>query len=292
MSGSLRSSSGQATVEYVGALLLVSIVFGGMLALTGLLRPATALAEAIAERLICAVRLSNGCEVRGSDLQLAYGPEIAALIVAHAPEIRFEDADFVSLPVDPRDCRERRCADSSEPGPLSRSFEDHPAHAFLRVIDCRPGQRDGSADCTGERAGNLYLQYWYYYPESWTRPFGRAGGFHRDDWESFQVRIDPAGRSLARASSHHGYNHGPDPLNDLRGTREAWGEPSGYLWVAAGSHAGRVSGAPPPGPSVVPADRLHLLPLESELDSLAALDFAVTPPWLKAVWRDPESTGT
>lgn len=286
----IRQSSGQATVEYVGLILLAAVLFGALLTVGGLARPAAVLAEEIAERLVCTVRLSSGCEVRGSDLELAYGPEVAALVAEHVPEIRFEDGDFVSLPVDPRACRERRCADSSEPGALSRSFEDYPATAFVHVADCREPGDDPELDCSGERAGNLYLQYWLYYPESATRPYG-AKGFHYDDWESFQVRVGPDGSAAVRASSHAGYNHDADPISDVRGGSSAWGPPNGYLWVSAGSHAGRAAGAGGYTRSI-PADRLHLLPLESELDSLGALDFEISPPWLKQVWRDPESTGT
>ena len=46
-----------------------------------------------------------------------------------------------------------------------------------------------------------------------------------------------------------------------------------------------------PGGRFTPASRLHLVPLEP----IAADDrtaFAITPPWLKEVWRDPEAEGT
>ena len=95
--------------------------------------------------------------------------------------------------------------------------------AFTHVVDCResaPGSP--AADCSGERSGNLYLQYWFYYPGSATgegstplkgaiRTASSAVGkpsHHRDDWESFQVRIEPGGRRYSRASSHHGYGPG------------------------------------------------------------------------------------
>lgn len=294
----LRSRSGQATVEYVALLLLIAALLVALLAVGNLRRPGIALGEEVAERIVCAVRLSSGCDVPGSELRLAYGEEVATLLAEHVPEIRFEDGDFVSLPVDPRHCRARSCADTSESGELSRSFEDYPATAFVHVVDCRepgtghaePGAAGtAGAECGGERAGNLYLQYWLYYPESATRPYGRLG-FHRDDWESFQVRIGSGGAEV-RASSHRGYNHGPDPIADLRGGSGGWGVPNGYLWVSAGSHAGRAAAANAHSRSI-PAGRLRLLPLESELESLSALEFEVTPPWLKEVWLDPEATGT
>ena len=285
-----RRQSGQASVEYVAAVLVVAVLFGALLAIGGLRRPAVALAEAIGERIVCGVRLSTACELPGSELELAYGSEVAGLVAANAPEIRFEDGEFVSLPVDPRHCRHRSCSDTSRAGSLSRSFEDHPPVAFVRSIDCRGAPSGEDADCGAEAAGNLYIQYWLYYPDSATRPFGPRG-YHRDDWESVQIRLAADGTVAARASSHHGYNHGPDPISDLRGGDAAWGPSQGYLWVSAGSHAGRVAGGERYTRSV-PADRLRLLPLETELDSMRGLDFEVTPPWLKGVWSDPEDDRT
>ena len=134
----LRSRAGQATVEYVGALLLVALLFGAALALAGLARPAAGLLEAIAARMICAVRLTERCTPPPSPLQLAYGPELAALIAAQAPELRFENGDFVSLPVDPRECGDRAAAPTaSDRAGSGRSFEDHAATAFVHVVDCR-----------------------------------------------------------------------------------------------------------------------------------------------------------
>ncbi len=87
----------------------------------------------------------------------------------------------------------RRRGDAT-PGSRSRSSR--------HVVDCREPAAPvpAAARCDGERAGNLYIQYWAYYPDSRTVPFGEAG-YHPDDWESFQVRIgpdvDPGARELA-----------------------------------------------------------------------------------------------
>lgn len=288
----LRSESGQGTVEYVGAVLLVAAIFGTVLATTGLAQPAANLGGRIADRLVCAVRPASSCKQAETALAAAYGDELSTLVGKHAPDVRFEPDDFVSLPIDPRECRHRSCADSSELGPLGRSFEDYPATAFVRVADCRAGATQADIDCSGDAAGKLYLQYWLFYPDSATKPFG-SKGYHLDDWESYQVRIRPGGDVDARASSHKGYNHDPDPISDVFGGAGGWGSSNGYVWVSAGSHAGRAAGDPG-GTSYrsIPADRLHLLPLEAELDSLGRLDYAVTPPWLKKVWIDPEETGT
>jgi hypothetical protein len=188
-----------------------------------------------------------------------------------------------------------------------------PVTAFVHVVDCREGEAERSeaegADCSGEAEGNLYLQYWTYYPNSATLrgvPVAGARGYHDDDWESVQIRIRPDGSVQQRASSHHGYNYrrsaanwgsdaGLGPLADLAeevGVRErgGWGPETHLLLVSGGSHAGNVAGAGR-GTRFVPGRRVHLIPL----DQIAADDrtrFAVSPPWRKSVWRDPESEHT
>ncbi|HKJ35678.1 MAG TPA: hypothetical protein VKA36_03840 [Solirubrobacterales bacterium] len=300
MRATLRSDHGQATVEYVGALLLVAALLAAGAAIGGLAAPAARLASTVTDAVLCAVRLSGSCGLEREALAAAYDPEIAGLIRRHAPEIRFEDGEYVSLPVDPRSCRDRRCADTSARGSLERSWEGEPPTAFLRVADCRAGVAAEGVDCGGDRAGNLYLQYWLYYPDSATRALRRLG-YHRDDWESLQLRIGPSGAVEARASSHHGYNHGPDKTSDLGaveigpiavdGRRPAWGPANGYLWVSEGSHAGRAARGDHFFRSINPGD-LQLIPLETELGSLGELGFEVAPPWRKPVWTDPEHVGT
>jgi len=51
----MRAERGQAIPEYVGLVLLVAALLGGLIALTGRAPPGTALAAAVAERLLCAV---------------------------------------------------------------------------------------------------------------------------------------------------------------------------------------------------------------------------------------------
>jgi hypothetical protein len=52
---------GQATVEWTGLLLLVSLVLVGLLAVAATRLSATDLVRAIAAKLVCAVRLSDAC---------------------------------------------------------------------------------------------------------------------------------------------------------------------------------------------------------------------------------------
>jgi hypothetical protein len=169
-------------------------------------------------------------------------------------------------------------------------------------------EADG-ADCSGPRAGNLYIQYWTYYADSATLrdvPVAGDEGFHLDDWEGVQIRIGRDGRVDERASSHNGYNYGRsvgnwgsdagldlvDEVSEVLGAREGngWGTETGIVLVSGGSHAGNAAGIPHVD-HFIPGRRVHLIPFEP----IAATDasaFAITPPWLKKVWRDPEAAGT
>jgi hypothetical protein len=185
--------------------------------------------------------------------------------------------------------------------------------AFVHVVDCRPDAASateaGGADCSAPRAGNLYVQYWLYYADSATlrgMPIVGALGYHHDDWESVQIRIGPDGAAAERASSHDGYNHGQSAANwgsdagivPLKDAAEAigarphngWGAETHALLVSGGSHAGNADGIPR-ADRAVPGRRVHLVPLEP-IAATAATRFAITAPWRKQVWRDPEAEGT
>jgi hypothetical protein len=301
---------GQGTVEWVALLGVVALLLVALVA-AGVRVPGVALAQAVASRLLCAATLADSC---GDEPELiaAYGTEVGELARKYMPTLLYERRSR-ALPVDFRRCRRSACADGPERGLVGRSDAGLPVTAFVHVVDCRSEAAEasavGGADCSEPRAGNLYLQYWLYYADSATLrgvPVAGERGYHRDDWESVQIRIGPDGEVAQRASSHHGYNHtqgianwasdaGIGPLNEIAeavGARETggWGPASGMLLVSGGSHAGNVSGVPR-FERLTPADRVHLVPLEP----IAAADrtsFAVSPPWRKRVWRDPEAIGT
>jgi hypothetical protein len=175
--------------------------------------------------------------------------------------------------------------------------------AFTHAIDCRSGHvartETWGGVCSGSRRGNLYLQYWLYYPGSATaegstplngpiRRVTRALGhssFHPDDWEGYQVRVGPSG-TFARATSHHDYN--------------GWQPDGDRYFISGGSHAGRPLERParswirfrvPPGARSTKDGRLVLIPLEALL-ARDGFSFAISPPWRKRVWFDPEYAGT
>jgi hypothetical protein len=301
---------GQSTVEWVGMLCVVSLLLVGLVA-TGVRVPGGSLARAVASRILCAAALADGC---GDEPMLiaSYGTEVGKLVRRHMPIIAFEEGSR-AVPVDFRRCRSTSCGDGSDRGLVRRTDAGFAVTAFVHVVDCRAGEGDrseaGGADCSGPRAGNLYIQYWTYYADSATLrgvPIAGDAGFHLDDWEGVQIRIGPDGHVDERASSHDGYNYarsidnwGSDAgLGPLREGAEAlgaraengWGPESHLLLVSGGSHAGAVVGIPHID-RFTPGRRVHLIPLEP-IATTDVSTFAITPPWRKRVWRDPEAEGT
>jgi hypothetical protein len=185
-----------------------------------------------------------------------------------APGLVFERG-LAGVPVDPRTCRARACMDGATPV------------LFTHVV---------------RRGRVTYVQYWAYWPDS---SWNGIAGFHRDDWESFQIRILEDGTVQARASAHHGYTGkriGPDlNLNQVDSKwvperwRGGWTDSTGWYRVAAGSHAGYVARAPL-GRRFVAAAGVRLIPIEATDD--LPQDYAITPPWRKRVYADPESPAT
>lgn len=194
-------------------------------------------------------------------LQRAYGEPTARLVRRYAPALLLERG-IADAPVDPRACRAAACARGAR-GVL-----------FTHVV---------------RRGAVTYVQYWAYWPDSsWNGIAGR----HRDDWESFQVRVNADGSADARASAHRGYTGGrigPDlNVNQVRPQwvpprwRAAWVPWRGGWRVARYSHAGYVTAA-------TGGRAVALVPLEP----LALPQrYAVAPPWRKLVWSDPESWAT
>jgi len=303
----MRAERGQSTVEWVGTLGVVALLLVGLVA-AGVRAP---LARALASRLLCAAALADGCGDEPA-LIAAYGSEVGALVRRHMPLLGFERGSR-ALPVDFRHCRSSACGDGSARGLVHRTDAGLPVTVFVHVVDCRAAtaaqtEAEG-ADCSGERAGNLYLEYFTYYADSATLrdlPVVGAAGYHRDDWEGVEIRLGPDGEADERASSHDGYNYarstanwgsdaGIDPLRDAAealGARaeNGWGPETHLLLVAGGSHAGDAIGLPHTD-RFTPGRRVHLVPLEP-VAATSTARFAISPPWRKRVWRDPEAEGT
>ncbi len=302
---------GQGTVEWTAVLLVVVLALGAAGAAVGMAAPAAGLARAIR----CAVLA--GCHGEDAELEAAYGEDVAGLVRAFAPGFDYEPGTL-TLPVDFRSCRAHRCSDAADRrgADVWRSRRGRRATVFTHVLDRRG------------RGGDLFVQYWLYYPDStWNGSAyalgralrhtptgwlaGKAAGHHDDDWESYQLRITSAGEVYARASAHAGYAgrrgwpglnqlpvevpvpRGPWPGGGVRLRRRtgAWVAPSGWTHVSRGSHAGFV----PAGPGDdrrTESNGVRLVAIE-RLDAAAlGTGFAIDPPWRKPVYADPERTDT
>jgi hypothetical protein len=270
MRRSVRAQSGQATVEWSGLLLVLAIVLAG-LGYAVARTEAWGLGAEVLHAIVCAV---DGCEdEQPGALETAYGPATAKLVRLYSPNVAYE-RDSAELPVDFRRCRKTSCSNGpADPDEIDRSTAGLATTAFTRVLDRRP---DGGA---------LYIQYWFYYPESFSGGIGRLlgplahrwPGYHRDDWEGYQVKVGPGDAAFARATAHGGYSSG-------------WSPATGWYRVSGGSHAGDVVGGPATERTTT-ASKLALVPLE-KLRNLALQRFTVLPPWRKSVYRDPESGGS
>jgi hypothetical protein len=139
----------------VVALLLVGLVAAGVRV------PGGELARTVASRILCAASLAERCGDEPG-LVAAYGTEVGKLVREQMPTLAFEQGSR-ALPVDFRRCRSTSCGDGSERGLVHRTDEHLPVSAFVHVVDCRDGEAEeseaGGADCSGSRAGNLYVQY-------------------------------------------------------------------------------------------------------------------------------------
>jgi hypothetical protein len=313
----VANERGQATVEWVGLVLLVALALAALAAVVPVGGGRT-LGDAVLHALVCAVRGGCAAEARRGDAELvgAYGARDAALVRRYAPNIAYEPGTY-TLPVDWRQCRSHRCSDAPDRADLDVHFSARggvPATAFTHVV---------------HRGGEAFIQYWFYYPDStstwggaaaaWAAvdPRGRRGypGRHLDDWEGYQVRVATSGRALVRATSHRGYQY----CKTARPGCHRWGPWTGWTRVSRGSHAGHipmvahvVSSGVPHGPHrrrlvvrparegidvherVTTAPELRLVPLEP-IDPRSYQPLGrdgVTPPWGKVVYRDPTSWST
>ena len=313
----MGNQRGQASVEWIAAVLCVSLALGGLGAAAGRV-DGRSYGGWLAHTIVCAVR--GGCAEERDALAAAYGAD-AALVRRYAPGLVYEPGTY-TLPVDFRECRSHTCADAPDDPDLDahRSARGgHPATVFTHVV---------------RRGGETFIQYWLYYPDSTSTAANAAGiwaaadriarqrmpdypGYHADDWESVQVRIGRDGRARMRSSSHHGYQ-----WCKQRRCRNTWGDWTGWSRVSRGSHAGHVPtvterdwrprrrGPIFPGtrgrtrvrpaiPGIDTRERtstapgLRLVPIETvDTGAYKPLDPGITPPWKKRVFTDPLSDST
>ena len=311
----MRCERGQATIEWVGLVLLASLAMGALAAAVPVV-DGRSFGGFLSHRILCAIK--GRCENGDRALASAHGASDAELLRRHAPELVYEPGEG-QLPVDFRRCRARECSEAPDDPDLDahRSATGERASAFTNVI---------------RRGGRTYLQYFFYYPDSnstfagsdvaWKHsPLALLGGypgFHKDDWEAYAVRLGADGRASVRSTSHghHQYCKQAECENH-------WGPSTGWTRVSRGSHAGhipldrrvgtrrrggRLAGRPglsgvgkrvryrPQIPGVhlrertTTGDGLRLIPLaEVRNRPYRRLDEDIAPPWQKSLYNDPES---
>jgi hypothetical protein len=322
----VNGEDGQAVIEWVGLVLLATLLLLAVGASVALM-DGRSYGGFLSHRLVCAVRgkaCPDGADARR--LVRAYGPSDTQLVRRFAPDIVYEPGER-EVPVDFRRCRDPGCART----PDDRDLDVHRTDAgrrvtvFTRVV---------------HRGGRTYIQYWFYYPDSnstvlgadrlWkalpapgiggnTLPRPRYPGFHLDDWEGYEVRVDRGGRVRVRATSHghHQWCKHADCRNE-------WGPRTGWTRVSRGSHAGHIPvtrvvtgqrggaggrAAPLRGhlhvtylpriPGIGLRERTstaegqRLVPLETlDRRHYRRLAHDISPPWQKRHYRDPAGDGS
>jgi len=205
---------GQATIEWVGLVLLVALGLAAVVAVVPAI-DGRSFGGFLSHRLVCAAH-GAACEEASQRraLRHAYGAGDAELVRRFAPGLVYEPGER-QVPVDFRECRQVACART----PDDRDLDVHRTDAGRRVtIFTRVVRRGGFA----------YIQYWFYYPDSNSTVLGadklwqalppitvggrvlakpRYPGFHLDDWEGYEVRVDRRGRAGVRATSHGGLQY-------------------------------------------------------------------------------------
>jgi hypothetical protein len=294
----MRCQKGQASVEWVGLVLVVALISAVLVTPAGSF-DGRSLGAMVVERISCAA--VGTCTSGDRRLQAAYGVRDALLVRRHLPGLVYEPGEQ-QLPVDWRKCRAVACAIATD----DRDMDVHLS---------RSGQRVTVFTRLIRTPGRRYIQYWYYYPDSNTAFAGsdriwrhssllQVGGlvlrgsreypgYHRDDWEAAAIAVDR--RGLASRVTSHGHWQSCK----WSSCRDRWGPSTGWVRVSRGSHAGHIpltEGMAPkiPGADVrertTTAHGIRLIPLETlDRRSYRRLDPGIAPPWEKKAFRAPTS---
>ena len=260
--------------------------------------PGAPLARAIADRILCAASLADGCGDEPA-LIAAYGTEVGELVRRHMPMLGFEHGSR-AVPVDFRRCRSSECGDAAGDGLIHRTDERLPVTAFVHVVDCREGQAERAKRpaSTAPASG----------PATSTSSTGPTTPTRRPCAEcrsrARRATTPTTGRASSSASAPTAGSTSAPPLttattipartdNWIARTpalvaHDGWGPETHLLFVSGGSHAGNAAGSH--ADRYTPGRRVHLIPLEPIAAEDA--DFAVSPPGRRKSGSIPEAEGT
>ncbi|MEI6689725.1 MAG: hypothetical protein WCN97_10260 [Thermoleophilia bacterium] len=238
-----------------------------------------------------------------------YGP----LIRRYVPTMILERDRYnedAAVPSDPGVCRKPWCAafGTGRPTMFTHVVRQSGSAASAGVV-VGSASGGGVGVGGGGAQGVTYIQYWFYYPDSKTLhvPVADLQGYHRDDWEGMIVRIPDDGEPAARVTAHQG----------LVGAARGWTAGAGGVTVAAdpgwrpiaahptiyraaGSHANGFTRDGIDLPldrwngdlGTIPWQRFTLIAADTAPALRFRYDPAATPPWMKALWANPEASGT
>ena len=294
----MGSERGQGTVEWVGLVALVSLVLLALVA-AGVRVPGAPLARAVADRILCAASLADGCGDEPA-LIAAYGDEVGELVRRHMPMLAFERGLAGGpgrLPPLPRQRVRRR--GGRGPGPHDRR---RPARHRLRPRGRLPrggGGANRSRRCRLLRRARrqplrAVLDLLRRLGDA-ARHAGRRGqGLPRRRLGERAVPRRPRRRAssseppptTATTTSSPTTTGPPTPASSP--TTAGARRPTSCSSPAAATPATRSAS---PTPTATPPAAASTWSRSSRSPPPAP-EFAISPPWLKQVWLDPEAEGT
>jgi hypothetical protein len=198
-----RSQSGAATVEHVGLVVLIALLFVGAVAAVVASPPtdeARRLGSQLDRRIRCPARLPDPCW--RDRLTEAYGRPLAGLVRALAPQPRpaAGPSGEPLLPVDFRYCRSTSCAAPGERTGLTAS--NRRVTAFTSIADHR------------RAGGGVEVTYWLYRPGiGWDRAVRAASSAEVERYASTPL-LDSATPVLVPLETLYGRDHYDFPAGE------------------------------------------------------------------------------
>ena len=269
----MGSERGQGTVEWVG-LVAARLAACWPWSPPGCGCPGATLARAVADRILCAAALADGCGDEPA-LIAAYGTEVGRLVRRHMPMLVFERGSR-AVPVDFRRCRSSECGDAAGEGLIAPNRR-RPAGHRLRPrgrlprggggADRRPPAPTAPASAPATSTSSTGSTTPTRRPSAacrsrarraTTRTTGRASSSASAPTAASTSAPPPTTATTTSAATATG------PPTPASLAHDGWGPETHLLLVSGGSHAGNAIGTrrqrplhprPPRPPRPARADR-------------------------------------